>query len=178
MTCVRATLTVTLLGAAALLAAGCSADPRAGYTWDSPYSDDVRSVAVPIWTRGVEVYRRDVEFRLTEALKKRIELDTPWKVMPRSRADTELTGVIESIGQQVLSVNPDTGRPMEQRVEAVLSFKWVDLHTGEVLRERSNVIVTSTYLREAPYNEDFFLGYEDLVNQAARRIVEELEQDW
>ena len=185
-------------GAAAVVAPGCSGDPKLGYTMKSLYRDDVKSVAVPMWTRGRHVYRREVEMRLTEALVKRIQL-TPYKVTEKPRADTILEGKIERIEQQVLSKNPDTGRPHELEATFVLSFTWTDLRTGKVLAKESNFKVAGTYspeeplgdgyfqerrnlapamARRAPEKEDFFLGSEDVINRAARLVVEKMEAEW
>ena len=48
----------------AIIVAGCCEDPNRGYTLQSQYRADIKTVAVPIWTRSKDVYRRDVEIRL------------------------------------------------------------------------------------------------------------------
>ncbi|HUU59355.1 MAG TPA: LptE family protein [Phycisphaerae bacterium] len=178
MKVVHTILAALLCGLPAILGA-CSNDPKAGYTLQRPHEKGIRSVAVPIWTRGADVYRRELEFRVTEALQKRIEQDTDYKVLPRDRADTELTGTIDRISQRPLSFDPDIARPREMEITMILSFTWTDLRTGKVLRRRSNFRVAGTYLPPSPpFGEDFFLGSEDVVNNVARRIVEQMEQDW
>jgi len=152
--------------------AGC------GYTTRSQYPSDVRSVAVPIWTVGKNVYRRQLEFRLTEAIQKRIVLDTPYKLAPESEADTLLKGTITRIEQRVLSSNPDTGRPRELEVSIAVSFTWSDLRSGKVRREEPFFQVSKTYIPREPFDEDFFWGSEDVIDEMARRIVECLEADW
>ncbi len=162
-----------LVAAAIAALAGCG-----GYTMKDQYRPDVKTVFVPIWTRGPEVYRREIEFRLTEALQKRIELDTPYKVTSKGRADTELSGKIVRIDQRVLSKNPDTGRPRELEETFTLAFTWKDLRTGKVLVEHTNFRVADTYIPEAPLSEDFFAGSEAVINRTAQRIVETMEADW
>jgi hypothetical protein len=163
---------------AALLACGCSSDPTKGYTMASLYPQDVDSVAVPMWSRGANVYRRENETRLTEAIIKRIELDTPYKVTTQQRADTVLTGTIEAIRQKVLSFNPDTGLPRETEIAFVVSFTWKDLRTGQVRVRQERFEVAGTYVNAAPIGEDYFQGEQDVVNQLAKRIVEQLESSW
>ncbi|MFP4106276.1 MAG: LPS assembly lipoprotein LptE [Phycisphaerae bacterium] len=157
---------------------GCHADPSEGYSFASQYPEDVRTISVPVWTRGRDVYRRGLEMRLTEAIVKRIELDTPYKVVPASRADTQLTGRIESIRQDELSFNPDTGLPRELQITMSVSFLWKDLrpNTKSVRVQRKSYPVVATYVPAGPLNENFFQGSEDLVNELARRIVEELQR--
>lgn len=158
---------------------GClSYDPTTGYTTASPYPSNIRTVYVPLWTRAQEVYRRENEIRLTEALIKRIEQDTPYKVTTRQRADSELTGTIDTISQQTLSFNPDTGNPREIQVTFSVSFQWTDLRSGDVICEHKQFRVADVYLPDNPYNEDFFLGSESLMDKLARRIVEQMESPW
>jgi hypothetical protein len=165
------------LALAGLFAGGCSTDPTEGYTLEPLHETSVASVAVPIWTRGRHIYRRDIEFRLTEAVRKRVLMDTPYKVLPRDRADSELVGTIENISQYSLSGNPYTGRARETEITMVLSFTWKDLRTGRTIRKLSNFRVASTYIRGGDFNEDFFQGSEDVINKAARRIVEQMERE-
>ena len=41
----------------AAVLAGCAGDPTTGYSFESLYRTDVKSVAVPMWDIGQEVYR-------------------------------------------------------------------------------------------------------------------------
>jgi outer membrane lipopolysaccharide assembly protein LptE/RlpB len=170
---------IRLMLAGPLLAAcSCSSDPTQGYTTKSQYLQNVRTVAVPIWTRGKEVYRRELEMQLTEAIVKRLELSTPYKVTDKTRADTELRGTIENVSQRVLSFNPDTGQAREKEITFTVSFTWTDLRSGKVLTRRKNFRQAGSYIPLAPLGEDFFQGSEDVVNKLAQRIVEQLEVDW
>ena len=157
---------------AAALTAGC------GYTTQSQYRPDVATVTVPMWTRGPNVYRRDLEFDLTEALVKRIELDTPYKVVAKQRADTELRGRIKRIEQRVLSRNSDTGRARELEVTFVIEYTWKDLRSGKDLVTRKDFRVAASYIPESPLAEDFSVASGDVVNRLAKRIVETMEADW
>jgi hypothetical protein len=167
-----------VLGCLSVLLTSCATDPTQGYSLSSMYRDDVDTVAVPIWTRGSEVYRRELETRLTEAIVKRIELDTPYKVVDKSKADTILEGRILQVDQRVGSFNPDTGEPREIVEQMLVSFTWTDLRTGEILVKRRNFKAAAVYYPTGPLDEDFFLGSEDVTNRLAQRIVEELESSW
>lgn len=162
----------------AVIAAGCCEDPNQGYTLRSQYRADIESVAVPIWTRGKDVYRRGVEIRLSEALQKRIALDTPYKITTKARADTMLTGTIDYIEQRVLSLNPDLGRARELELTISVSFKWTDLRNGKTIAEKSNVRAVGAYVPPDLFDEDFFIGSEEVINLLAKRIVEQMEKDW
>ena len=115
------------LALAGLLAGSCSTDPTEGYTLEPLHETSVASVAVPIWTRGRHIYRRDIEFRLTEAVRKRVLMDTPYKVLPRDRADSELVGTIENISQSVAVFNIDR---LEDGFEVLPIAEWADIGEG------------------------------------------------
>jgi hypothetical protein len=86
---------------------------------------------VPIFQN--RTYRQNMEFWLTQAIVREIELKTPYKVVSGNQpADTELTGTIITFTKGNLNVNTAN----EQRdVETVLAVDliWRDLRTGEVL---------------------------------------------
>ncbi len=167
------TWTVFAVGlAAAASAAGC------GYNLRSDYRPGIRTVAVPVWRRGTQEYRRDIEIRLTEALVKHIEASTPYKVVDASRADTLLAGTLKSATQRVLTFDPRMGRAREIQLRLIADFTWKDLRSGEILVDRKDFRVATTYIPEAPLSEDFFLGSEDAVNKLARRVIEQMKQPW
>lgn len=185
--------TLSLLFAAITVAGlltGCADDPSRGYSTTSVYRENLQTVAVPIWQRGNGVYRRDLEFRLTEALVKRIELDTPYKVVDRSKADTILEGTIVQVDQRVLSFNPNRGTPRDIGLRIVVDFTWTDLRSGEIIVQRKNFrdpgvyyplgTPNESFLPPPPdkLDEDFFEGSADAVNRLAERIVENMEKPW
>ncbi len=159
-------------------AGGCAADGVGGYSTASLYPEGIETVAVPIWTREADVFRRDLEFRLTEAVIKRIEADTPYRVADRAEADTLLTGRIVRVTQQVLSVNPDTGRPRQLQVEIVVAYTWTDLRTGAELVTVGRLVSAGVYTPPEPFDEAFFLGSASTLDDVARRVVESMEQPW
>ncbi len=171
-------LTAVILLALATIGSGCAADPTAGYTTASQYRSDIKTIAVPIWSRGRDIYRRELETRLTEAIVKRIELDTPFKVTTKARADTQLRGSIDKVKQKVLSTSSKSGLARELEITFTVSFAWEDLRTGQIITEKEKFEVSATYLPEEPQNENFFIGSDELINRLARRVVEQLEQPW
>ena len=160
------------------IGAGCAADPLAGYTTSSQYRPNIKTVAVPIWSRGRKIYRRELETRLTEAIIKRIELDTPYKVTTKARADTQLRGSIDSVAQRILSTVSSSGLARELEVTFTVSFVWEDLRNGRIITEKKNFKVAATYIPDEPQSEDFAIGSEDLINRLAGRVVEQMAQPW
>jgi len=171
--------TANILTLLVILVAGTFVYPGCGnYTMKNQYRTGIDTVYVPMWTRGRDVYRRGIEMRLTKAIVQRIEMDTPYKVTAKERADTELTGQIKRITQRVLSRNPETGLPRELEATFTLSYTWKDLRTGQVIAEHTNFRVSDTYIPHEPVNEDFYQGSEAAINRIARRIVEQMEAPW
>jgi len=158
---------VVIVGAIAGLT-GC------GYTTERPFRQDVRTVHVPIFQS--KEFRRGLEFQLTEALQKRIQLDTPYRLADKRRADTELTGEIIEIRQNTFGQDFVTGLPRETGATIVMSFQWKDLRSGEILVDRPAFTQTAEYIR--PVGEDFFVGSERFVDRLAESIVEQMEEPW
>ena len=75
---------------AALLALGLSSG--CGYRTDQLFRADVKSVYVDMFES--KEFRRDMEFMLTEAVKKKITTDIPYRLAARDKADTILRGEI------------------------------------------------------------------------------------
>jgi len=167
----RLRMSLVVLAAVAAVVGGC------GYRIGSMHRSDVRSIHVPVWTRGRDVYRRDVEKRLTEAIIKRIQADTQYKISTQALADAKLTGTIERITQHVLTINTDTGGARELEVEFTVSFVWTDLEKGKEQRWKDFRAV-GRYIRSEPFSETFAVGGEDVINEVAQRIVEQLEEKW
>ena len=166
-----------LCGLCGYAVSGCAGDPSKGYTTKSMFPDTVHTVAVTMFERSKDVYRRDIEIRLTEAIQKRIQQNTPYRLAKRERADSELTGELVKISQQVLSYNGLTGDPNEIEAVFTINFTWKD-RRGNVLVKRENFQVSGTYIPSAPFNENFFQGSDDILNKAAVLIVEQMESDW
>jgi hypothetical protein len=109
---------------------------------------------------------------------KRVQQDTPYRIAHRQDADTELTGELTEIQQRVLHYNPNTGNPQDMEIIFTVSFTWRDLRTGKILMKKDRFQVAGVYIPPSPFNEDFFQGSEDVINQLAKRVVEQMENEW
>ena len=187
-----------ILGASLLAAAGgcMNSDPTKGWTTVSPYRPGIKTVAVPVWNRGAGEFRRDLEIRLTEAIKKRIQGEGAYQLAAdREHADTLLTGTLKSVKQHVMSFNPKQGTAREIQVTISVDFIWTDLRTGQVLVEKKDFHATAGYIPvpwttgsipppdgglagQAPFGEDFFQGSEDALDRLALSIVQQMQQPW
>lgn len=145
-----------------------------GYQWKSLYRQDIRTVAVPIFTN--QTFRRGVELSLSKAVVNTLEAHTPYKVAPRERADTILEGRIVDIRSATLSNTPFTGVPQEQLYAITVDFVWKDLRTGQILVQRRNFEQTAPYY--PTLGEATFHASQLAVERLAMGIVQELQSDW
>ncbi len=154
----------------AVLFAGCS-----GYTNKPLYSQDVKSVYVEMFDNAT--FERDLEYDLTDAIAKRIEAETPYKIVSdRSRADTVLSGKITGIGSSVLTIERETGRSLESQAEVTAQFSWKNLKTGEYLLENSATSATASYSEFQQQGFDY--ASKTAANKLAERIVEQMQTKW
>jgi hypothetical protein len=164
---------------ASLLLSGCGYthvgdEPSNGYQWHSLYREDVKTVAVPIFQN--KAYTRGVEFSLTKAVVNQLEAHSPYKVVPRERADTILEGEITAVSRETVSKDSVTAVPQEQLFVVSVDFIWKDLRNGRILVERRNFEQTATYY--PTLGEDRFVGNQQAVEKLALAIVQELQADW
>ena len=163
----------------ASLTAGCGynnggAGGDGGYQWSSVYRDDIRTVAVPIFKSND--FQRGVEFSLTKALVAQIEANTPYKVVPRERADTILEGEIVQVRVDTLSADRLSAVPQEQLLDIIVDFTWKDLRNGKILVERRGVEQTASYY--PTLGEGRTTGTQAAAERLALAIVQELQADW
>jgi hypothetical protein len=121
-------------------------------------------------------FRRNLEFQLTEAIQKRILMDTDYKLTDKSRADTMLSGQVLEVRQATLGTDLGSGLPRETQATFIVSFRWKDLRTGKTLVDRPRFAQTVDYIR--PVGEDFFDASQEALDDLAERIVEQMQSDW
>ena len=147
---------------------------QSGYHWSSLYREDIQTVAVPIFTN--KDFRRGVEFSLTEAVIKQLELHAPYKVVPKERADTILEGQVTAVRVGTLSKDFFTNQPREQQVVITVDLTWKDLRTGKILLQRHGLQQEGVY--HPPLGEGEFAGSQQAVERFALVIVQEMQADW
>jgi hypothetical protein len=122
------------LAAAALLIPACESDGNFtlfGYTTRPNYDVGIHTIRVPIFKNNTFIQR--VEFDLTQAVIREIELKTPFKVVSADcAADTELTGTVVSFTKGILDVN-QLNEVREAETTLAVEVVWRDLRTGEYL---------------------------------------------
>ncbi len=170
----RAWVTLTTLAwllAWLLAVAGCKA-----YQFGSPtmHRFEIRSVHVPIFESNS--YRRFLGQRLTEAVVKELELNTPFQVTSASRAQSILTGrVIRERKLPLAETEFDDPRTLqyEMRVEVT----WTD-RGGVPLMERQVLRLDrdATFIPEG--GQSLTSAQQELIERLARQIVGHMEMPW
>ena len=160
---------LALIGAVGWSLTGCQ-----GYQNNWPYPQQVQTVYVEMF--DTSSFRRGHEFTLTDAICKRIEAQTPYKIVSdRIVADSVLSGKM-GIGTSILATDYYTARPLEQETMVHVSVTWKDLNTGNMLLEGKEVHASSTY--SDPMGQTFEYSINRAVNKAAVRVVELMEAPW
>lgn len=158
--------------------AGCAAY-RIGTS--SLYPPDIQTVYVPMFES--DSFRRYLGERLTEAVIKEIELQTPYKVVGSPQADSVLTGRIINDTKRVIVENfYDEPRDLEYNMAVQVS--WVD---------RKNSLVTQPYNVPVPaaiavlaqqanlvpeYGQSVTTAQQDAIDKVARQIVSMMQMPW
>ena len=152
---------------------GCPS--MSGYSSEPIFPQGINSVCLEMFEN--QSFRRGVEYELTDALAKRIEADTPYKIISsKDRADSVITGRIVSINESILTTEREIGRALEKEVRLTAVVTWKNLKTGELLIDNHTVTTEATY---SDYQMQVF-GYASTLaaNNMAQNIVELMEIKW
>lgn len=151
---------------------GCGLE---GYSNDWIYPKGVTTVYVEMFDTGS--FRRGHEYILTDAICKRIEAQTPYKIVSdMDRADTVLRGQLLSVGSSVLATDRYTSAPIENEANVIVTVSWKNLRTGELLINNERTHAFASY--SALLGQDFDYGAKVAVNRAAQKVVELMEESW
>lgn len=148
--------------------------PGCGYSTTRPFRTDIQTIHVEMFQS--REFRRELEFRLTESLTKRIEMDTPYRIAPRKTADALLTGEILKVENRTLGDDFNTDLPREIGSNVVVRFSLKDLRSGEILVERPRFVYQTTYIPSV--GEGFTQGMTRAMDGLAEQIVESMETVW
>ena len=154
------------------LSGGCGEGGFEGYNNSWLVPGDISTVYVKMFDSTG--FRRGHEFALTDAICKRIEAETPYKIVSDiDSAETVLSGTL-GFGSGVIAGERYTGRPLERETVAIVTVSWKNLKTGEILINNEQVNASSTYSTQL--GQDFSYSAEVAVNRAAQKVVELMER--
>lgn len=167
-----------LLLLAAVSSAGC-----ASYQFGarSMFRDDIRTVYVPVARN--ETFRHDLGPRLTEAVIRHIELQTPYKVTGDPGADSTLQ---LRITHQLKKVLTESASDDPRALDAVISIHahWTDRNGTPMMRnqlaldDQPGVMLAqgSHFVPEA--GQSVQTGLQETLERLADRIVSQMELRW
>ena len=159
-----------IIVAGILFTGGCN-----GYSNEPLYTKSVKTVYVKMFDN--RSFRRDLEYDLTDALAKKIEAETPYKVISSiSRADTVLSGYIAGIGESVLTIERSSGRALEKQAEITAQFSWKNLKTGEYILENEFANASASFSEFQEQSFDYAASV--AANRLATNIVEQMQLGW
>lgn len=153
----------------------CGCTEMGGYSNESLLPKDVDTVYLQMFDN--RSFRRGVEYQLSDALAKRIETETPYKIVTaRGRADSVISGQIAQVSEAVLTMERQMGRALEKEVRLKAVVNWKNLKTGDLLIDNQSVSAEATY---SEYQmQDFGYASTLAANNLARKIVELMERKW
>ncbi len=161
-----------LLGSGCLVAlcglVGC------GYSSDTLFRTDVKTVYVQMF--DTREFRRDLEFMLTESIKKRVATDTPYRIAPKEKADTILKGEVLEERQAAFAPGFRSRQPRDMQMTLVVRMEWKDVRTGRMLVDQPLLLQAVDYLPPAGETEKY--AQQKGMDRLAARIVAQMYNDW
>jgi hypothetical protein len=148
--------------------------PGCSYSTTRPFRTDIQTVHVEMFHS--KEFRRELEFRLTEAISKRIEMDTPYRLESRRKADAVISGELLEVRNRTFGDDFSLDLPREIGSSVVVRFRMQDMRTGEILVEHPNFTFQTSYI--PPVGESFTQGMTRALDGVAERFVEMMETDW
>ncbi len=171
-----ANLALSALALSPLWLSGC-----AGYQLGSQtlYRPDVRTVHVPIFQSNS--FRKDFGERLTEAVAKEIEDNTPYKVVCEADADSILSGQIVSETKTVLAEDINDV-PRNIGTDLIVRIRW-ESRAGDLLRDNLvslppvlQITQSANLIPEG--GQSVATAHQRAISQLAEQIVEQMEYPW
>ena len=158
---------------AAVLLGGCGTST--GYTNASLFPADVNSVYLEMFDN--RSFRRGIEFTLSDALAKRIEVDTPYQIVSdRDRADSVVSGQIVAAGESLLTIERDLGRALEKEAVLTAVVTWKNMKNGKLMLNSRTVTAAASY--SDFQSQDFTYASAVAANKLAQSIVQLMENPW
>ncbi len=165
-----------LLAAATASLAGCAADPRQGYSFESSYAQNVQSISVPVFRNST--FSRGIDVELTEAVIAELRKSTPYAIVQSDSPQTTLRGTITNSELRKLSTGRTTGLVEELAVVMTVDFEWKDNRNGKVMVARRGFTASGAFAPAQGVNERLETGQHGAIQELARAIVNEMRSGW
>lgn len=147
----------------------------------SLFSPDVTTVYVPMIESNS--LRRNLGERLTEAVVKEIEKQTPYKVVDAENADSILSAKITQTSKRIVTSNGyDDGR--DNRFTFTVIVSWVDRRGDIIRREQAlpidpdSAILTQSGNFIPEFGQSVATAQQTAIQRTAEQIVAMMETPW
>ena len=147
-----------------------------GWHFNAPFdTSEVKTVAVFFKSN---VFRRDLEKQLTEAVIKEIHLRTPYRVVGNhEQADSLLTGTINSDAKNLV-VEAPTNFARELNATMQVTVNWTHNPPTEIESRKIPTVVAETINFVPEVGETTLSAYNHVIQSIAKQIVDMMEQPW
>jgi hypothetical protein len=150
---------------------GCAGVSIFGYTTHGLYSEQIRTVAVPIFKNTG--FRRDVEFKLTQEVVRELER-VGFKVVPSERADVELIGTLNDFAKLGFGLDGFTN-PRGGMLMMYASVRYVERKTGKTVAEGDLKIDPTNYTLQS--SDSFLIDVAQSIATAEDRATKDLAKN-
>jgi len=150
---------------------GCAGVSIFGYTTHGLYSDQIRTVAVPIFKNTG--FRRDVELKLTQEVCRELER-VGFKVVPCERADVELLGTVSDYAKLGYGLD-GFSNPRGGMLMMYANVRYVERKTGRTLQEGEIKVDPSNYTLQS--SDAFLIDVAQSMGTAEDRAVKDLAKN-
>lgn len=122
-------------------------------------------------------FRRGTEFTFSNALAKRIEMETPYKIVSnRDHADSVMGGQLVAISESILTLERELGKALEKEVVLTAVVNWKSLKTGRLMINNQAVTAAASYSEFQ--GQDFTYASAVAANKLAQEVVQLMENPW
>ena len=115
---------------------------------------------------------------LTDAVIKEIEARTPYQILGKEYAETEMTGTIRSVDLKTISQSRTTGLNNEVLFTIVIDFEWKNLQDGTSIIGRRNFSNSALFIPSRPSSEPMEIGKFAVIQQLSKDIVDQMQASW
>jgi hypothetical protein len=147
-----------------------------GWHFHAPFdTSEVKTVAVFFKSN---VFRRDLEKQLTEAVIKEINLRSPYRVVAsHEQADSLLTGTIYSDAKNLVVESP-TNLPRGLNASLMVQTKWTHNPPTDIESKQIATTISETINFIPEVGETTLSAYNHVIQSIAKQIVDMMEQPW
>ncbi len=138
------------------------------------YRPDIHTVHVDMFTS--ESFRKFLGQRLTEAVVKAIESDTPMRIANRATADSFLHGRLLRERKRVLSETRNDD-PRDLQLDYRIEVTWTD-RSGVPLMPRQILQLDQSVNFIPESGQSLTTAEQEIINRLAHQVVQQMEMPW